>query len=174
MLSGPSIAPELAKCLPATVVVASDVEDVANFVQQSLSTSWFRVYTNPDVIGVEIAGAVKNVIALAAGILDGLKAGDNAKAALVTRGLVEITRLGMALGARPETFFGLAGVGDLITTCSSPIGRNRSAGERIGQGAGLQTVISESPAVIEGIPTSRAVLEMAEHLGRPGHVWDRQ
>ena len=134
VLSGPSIAPELARCLPATVVVACAVEGVARLVQNVLTTSAFRVYTNPDVLGVELAGALKNVIALAAGILDGLRAGDNAKAALLTRGLVEITRLGVALGARQETFVGLAGVGDLVTTCVSPVGRNRSAGERIGRG----------------------------------------
>ena len=134
-------------------------------MQQTLSTSWFRVYTSPDVLGLELAGALKNVIALAAGILDGLHAGDNAKAALVTRGLVEITRLGVALGARPETFGGLAGVGDLITTSVSPHGRNRSAGERIGRGISPEQVVAESKAVIEGIPTTRAVIELAERNG---------
>ncbi|MFH1747728.1 MAG: NAD(P)H-dependent glycerol-3-phosphate dehydrogenase [Planctomycetota bacterium] len=162
VLSGPSIAPEVARCLPATVVVASAVSEAAQFVQSVASTSWFRIYTNPDVLGVELAGALKNIIALAAGILDGLKAGDNAKAALITRGLVEITRLGVALGARAETFVGLAGVGDLVTTCVSPVGRNRSAGERIGQGKSAEEVISESVSVIEGIPTTKAVLELAE------------
>jgi glycerol-3-phosphate dehydrogenase (NAD(P)+) len=161
VLSGPSIAPEVAKCLPATVVVASDSPELAQLIQSVLSTSWFRVYTNPDVLGVELAGALKNVVALAAGILDGLRAGDNAKAALLTRGLVEIRRLGVALGARPQTFVGLAGVGDLVTTCVSPLGRNRSAGERIGGGASVDQVVQESPAVIEGIPTTRAVLELA-------------
>jgi glycerol-3-phosphate dehydrogenase (NAD(P)+) len=161
VLSGPSIAPELARCLPATVVVACASLDVARLVQRVLSTSAFRVYTSPDVLGVELAGALKNVIALAAGILDGLRAGDNAKAALLTRGLVEITRLGVALGARQQTFVGLAGVGDLVTTCVSPIGRNRSAGERIGRGVSLEAVIRESPSVIEGIPTTRAVLALA-------------
>jgi len=161
VLSGPSIAPELARCLPATVVVASSSPAVAKLVQSVLSNSAFRVYTNPDVLGVELAGALKNVIAIAAGILDGLRAGDNAKAALLTRGLVEITRLGVALGARQETFVGLAGVGDLVTTCVSPLGRNRSAGERIGRGASVEQVIRESPAVIEGIPTTRAVLALA-------------
>jgi len=161
VLSGPSIAPELARCLPATVVVACAVDEVARLVQSVLSTSAFRVYTSPDVLGVELAGALKNVIALAAGILDGLRAGDNAKAALLTRGLVEITRLGVALGARPQTFAGLAGVGDLVTTCVSPLGRNRSAGERIGRGVSVEQVIRESPAVIEGIPTTQAVLRLA-------------
>ena len=161
VLSGPSVAPELARCLPATVVVASDEAAVAERIQNVLSTHWFRVYTNPDVLGVELAGALKNVIALAAGVLDGLKAGDNAKAALLTRGLVEITRLGVALGARAETFFGLAGVGDLVTTCVSPVGRNRSAGERIGRGEPVEQVIRSGPSVVEGIPTTRAVIELA-------------
>lgn len=161
VLSGPSIAPEVARCLPATVVLAARDDAVAEHVRAALSTSWFRVYTNPDVIGVELAGAMKNVIALAAGILDGLHAGDNAKAALLTRGLVEMTRLGVALGARPQTFVGLAGVGDLITTCVSPLGRNRSAGEAIGAGKALKDVLNESEAVIEGVPTTQAVLALA-------------
>ena len=165
VLSGPNIARELARCLPATAVVACRQPDVAALVQQTVSTSWFRVYTSPDVAGVELAGALKNVIALAAGILDGLRAGDNAKAALVTRGLVEITRLGVALGARAETFGGLAGVGDLITTSVSPHGRNRSAGQRIGEGVPVEQVIAESTAVIEGIPTTKAVLRLAERYG---------
>lgn len=165
VLSGPNIARELARCLPATVVVACESTTVAELLQRTLGTSWFRVYTSPDVLGVELAGAVKNVVALAAGILDGLRAGDNAKAALVTRGLVEITRLGVALGARPETFSGLAGMGDLITTCVSPYGRNRSAGERIGQGARTAEVVEASPAVIEGIPTTRAVRALSERHG---------
>ena len=169
VLSGPSIAPELARCLPATVVAACPQKDVARLVQRVLTTSAFRVYTNPDVLGVELAGALKNVIALAAGILDGLHAGDNAKAALLTRGLVEITRLGVALGARQETFVGLAGVGDLVTTCVSPMGRNRSAGERIGRGVKVEDVVAESPSVIEGIPTTRAVLNLARqrHVEMP-------
>lgn len=161
VLSGPNIATELARCLPATMVAASESGEQAQLLQGTLGTSWLRVYTSVDMIGVELAGALKNVVALAAGILDGLRAGDNAKAALVTRGLVEITRLGVALGARPETFSGLAGVGDLITTCVSPYGRNRSAGEQIGQGRRPQEVIEASTAVIEGIPTTRAVLELA-------------
>jgi glycerol-3-phosphate dehydrogenase (NAD(P)+) len=161
VLSGPSIAHELARCLPATVVVASTDPEVADLVQAAVGTSWFRIYTNPDVIGVELAGALKNVIALAAGILDGLRAGDNAKSALVTRGLVEITRLAVAMHAQPETFVGLAGVGDLITTCISPHGRNRTAGQRIGEGRPVNEVVRDSVSVIEGIPTTRAVLELA-------------
>ncbi len=161
VLSGPSIAPEVARCLPATVVVACEDTEIAELVRDALSTSWFRVYTNPDVIGVELAGAMKNIIALAAGILDGLRAGDNAKAALLTRGLVEMTRLGVAAGARPQTFVGLAGVGDLITTCVSPLGRNRSAGEAIGRGRRLDDVLASSASVVEGVPTTRAVLALA-------------
>src|SRR6185437_2957016 len=133
-LSGPNIAAELAKCLPATAVAASADDALAQRVQSVFSTQWFRVYTNSDVIGVELAGAMKNVVAIAAGILDGLAAGNNAKAALVTRGLVEIQRLGVAMGAHADTFHGLAGLGDLITTCVSPEGRNRTVGERIGKG----------------------------------------
>lgn len=161
VLSGPSVAPEMGRCLPTTVVVAADLPELAAFFQGLLATSWFRVYTSTDTLGVELAGAVKNVIALAAGILDGLRAGDNAKAALITRGLVEITRLGAAMGAQPETFSGLAGLGDLITTCISPVGRNRSAGEAIGRGATLEDVLSGTSSVIEGVPTTRAVLHLA-------------
>lgn len=164
-LSGPSIAGELANCLPATVVAASDDRGVARIVQQTFSSQWFRVYTNTDILGVELAGAMKNVIAIAAGIIDGLKAGDNAKAALLTRGLVEIQRLGVAMGARPETFAGLAGMGDLVTTCISPYGRNRTAGEMIGKGMKPQAVIESTPSVIEGIPTTRSVLQLARRRG---------
>lgn len=160
-LSGPSIAAELARCLPATVVSASDDDRLNEQVQETFSSQWFRVYTNPDLLGVELAGATKNVIALAAGIVDGLKAGDNAKAALLSRGLVEITRLGAAMGARRETFAGLAGLGDLVTTCVSPMGRNRSAGQLIGQGRRVSEVIKSTPSVIEGIPTTRSVYHLA-------------
>lgn len=160
-LSGPSIAAELARCLPATVVVAGDPPELGRLVQDAFSSQWFRVYTNDDLLGVELAGAMKNVIALAAGILDGLKAGDNAKAALLSRGLVEITRLGTTMGARKETFAGLAGLGDLVTTCVSPMGRNRSAGEQIGRGMKAEAVIAGTPSVIEGIPTTRSVVQLA-------------
>ena len=165
VLSGPSIAAELAKCLPATVVVASEHAALADQLQELLSTTWFRVYTNSDVRGVEYAGALKNIIAIAAGILDGLRAGDNAKAALITRGLVEISRFGVAMGGKPETFAGLAGVGDLVTTCVSPHGRNRTAGEQIGEGVPVAEVIRESKSVIEGIPTTEAVMKLAERHG---------
>jgi glycerol-3-phosphate dehydrogenase (NAD(P)+) len=133
-------------------------------VQANFSTQWFRVYTNTDTIGVELAGATKNVIAIAAGILDGLAAGNNAKAALVTRGLVEITRLGVAMGAQESTFFGLAGLGDLITTCVSPEGRNRTVGERIGKGRKLQEILDSMDSVAEGVPTTKAVRELARRF----------
>ncbi len=160
-LSGPNIAMELARCLPATIVAASEDADLATGVQETFSSQWFRVYTNDDLLGVELAGATKNVIAIAAGIVDGLKAGDNAKAALLTRGLVEITRLGVALGAKRETFGGLAGLGDLVTTCVSPHGRNRTAGEMFGRGKKYDEVIAATPSVIEGIPTTRSVYQLA-------------
>jgi glycerol-3-phosphate dehydrogenase (NAD(P)+) len=160
-LSGPNIAGELARYLPGTAVAACEDDAIARHVQSTFSTQWFRVYTNADVIGVELAGATKNVIAIAAGVLDGLAAGNNAKAALVTRGLVEISRLGVAMGAKPETFQGLAGIGDLITTCVSPEGRNRTVGERIGKGQSLQAILSSMDSVAEGVPTTRSVRELA-------------
>jgi glycerol-3-phosphate dehydrogenase (NAD(P)+) len=162
-LSGPNIAAELAKYLPATAVAASTDDSVAQLVQRTFSTQWFRVYTNSDATGVELAGATKNIIAIAAGILDGLAAGNNAKAALVTRGLVEITRLGVAMGAQAETFNGLAGVGDLITTCVSPEGRNRSVGEQIGKGRKLAEVLEAMDSVAEGVPTTRSVMQLARN-----------
>ncbi|GMU83639.1 MAG: glycerol-3-phosphate dehydrogenase [NAD(P)+] [Planctomycetota bacterium] len=165
VLSGPTIAPEVAKCLPATVVVAGSPPVTAELVQQAMTTSWFRVYTNPDLLGVELGGALKNVIALAAGILDGLHAGDNAKAALLTRGLAEITRLAVAMGAYPETLMGLAGVGDLVTTCVSPLGRNRTAGQRIASGETIADITREGASVVEGIPTTGAALALAARLG---------
>lgn len=169
VLSGPSIAPEIAAGLPATVVVASEDLELATQVQQWLSTRTFRIYTNVDVIGVELGGAVKNVISIAAGIGDGLEIGDNAKAALLTRGLVEITRLGIAVGAHADTFKGLAGIGDLIVTCSSALSRNRTAGEKIGRGMSLDEVVRTSRGVIEGIDSTRSILELAErnHVEMP-------
>ncbi|MFB3891051.1 MAG: NAD(P)H-dependent glycerol-3-phosphate dehydrogenase [Phycisphaerae bacterium] len=164
-LSGPSIAPEVAKKLPATVAVASSEPDLAQRVQRLISRPYFRVYTNSDLTGVELAGATKNVIAIAAGVLDGLGAGDNAKAALLTRGLVEITRLGVALGARAETFAGLAGMGDLVTTCISPIGRNRSFGEAIGRGRSVKDALAATQSVVEGVPTTASVVELARKAG---------
>jgi glycerol-3-phosphate dehydrogenase (NAD(P)+) len=163
-LSGPNIAAEIARYLPATAVAACDDEEYARRVQDVFSTNWFRVYTNNDVIGVELAGATKNIIAIAAGIVDGLSAGNNAKAALVTRGLVEITRLGVAMGADEATFFGLAGLGDLITTCVSPEGRNRSVGEQIGKGRKLNDILQQMDSVAEGVPTTKSVHELSRRL----------
>jgi len=161
-LSGPTIATELAQCLPATMVAASDHPGFSERVQDLFTTSWLRVYTNPDLIGVELAGATKNVIAIAAGIIDGLSAGHNAKSALLARGLAEIARLGSAMGARTDTFFGVAGAGDLATTCFSPEGRNRSCGEALGKGTPLADYLAESLWVVEGVETTRGVLALAE------------
>ncbi len=164
-LSGPSIAPEVADKLVATVVVASQEDALGGRIQQAISRPYFRVYTNDDLVGVELAGATKNVIAIAAGMLDGLRAGDNAKAALVTRGLAEITRLGLAAGARAETFAGLAGVGDLVTTCISPIGRNRSFGQAVGEGRSVKETLEATRSVVEGVATTRSVVALAQRLG---------
>ncbi|MHB1157300.1 MAG: NAD(P)H-dependent glycerol-3-phosphate dehydrogenase [Phycisphaerales bacterium] len=161
VMSGPSIAQELAKCLPATVCVASEDAALAAEVQRIFTTNWYRVYTNPDVLGVELAGATKNVIAIAAGILDGLHAGYNAKSALLSRGLAEITRLGVAMGANAETFFGITGVGDLATTCFCPSGRNRSAGELLGKGMSLDQMLKQIPGVVEGVPTAKSIMQLA-------------
>lgn len=160
-LSGPTIAAELARGLPATMIAASDDTAFADRVQRLFSTSFLRVYTNPDLLGVEIAAATKNVIALAAGVLDGLQAGYNAKSALLARGLAEIARLGAAMGANRETFFGIAGVGDLATTCFSPEGRNRSCGEALGKGQKLDAYLRESPFVVEGVATTQSVMDLA-------------
>src|SRR2546423_4164658 len=163
-LSGPNIAAELAKYLSATAVAAAADEAIAVRVQETFSTQWFRVYTNRDAIGVELAGATKDVIAIAAGILDGRAAGNNAEAALVTRGLVEITRLGVAMGALEGTFQGLAGLGDLITTCVSPEGRNRTVGEQIGRGKKLADILAHMDSVAEGVTTTKAVVELARRF----------
>jgi glycerol-3-phosphate dehydrogenase (NAD(P)+) len=161
-LSGPTIAAELARCLPAAMIAASDDVEFARRVQLLFNTSWLRVYTNPDVLGVELAGAIKNVIAIAAGAVDGLNAGNNAKSSLLARGLAEIARLGSAMGAHPDTFFGIAGVGDLATTCFSPEGRNRSCGEAIGRGIAVDEYLRSTPFVVEGVSTVKAVLELAK------------
>jgi glycerol-3-phosphate dehydrogenase (NAD(P)+) len=162
VLSGPTIAAELARCLPAAMIAASDDEAFAKQVQVLFGNSWLRVYTNPDVLGVELAGAVKNVIAIAAGICDGLHAGANAKSALLARGLAEIVRLGAAMGANQSTFFGIAGVGDLATTCFSPEGRNRSCGEALGKGRKLEEYLAGQPFVVEGVATTKSVVELAK------------
>ena len=164
VLSGPTIADELARKLPATACAASYDEKLAKKVQRTFSVPWFRVYTNTDVVGVELAGAMKNIIAIAAGIIDGTKAGDNAKAALLTRGLAEITRLGVACGAKPQTFAGLTGLGDLVTTCISPTGRNRSFGERIGKGQSTEQAQRATESVVEGVATCKSVVAMARRF----------
>ena len=164
-LSGPTIADELARKLPATACVASPDEKLAARIQRTFSLSWFRVYTNTDIVGVELAGAMKNIIAIAAGIIDGTGAGDNAKAALLTRGLAEITRLGVAMGATPQTFSGLTGLGDLVTTCISPTGRNRSFGERIGRGQTVDHAQHANESVVEGIATCKSVVALARRYG---------
>ncbi|MEQ8767814.1 MAG: NAD(P)H-dependent glycerol-3-phosphate dehydrogenase [Planctomycetota bacterium] len=165
VLSGPSHAEEVARRLPASVVVGAEDQAVAERVQGVCSTDRFRIYTSPDPIGVELGGALKNPIAVAAGMIDGLGFGDNAKSALLTRGAVEIARLGQRLGARRETFFGLSGIGDLATTCFSRHSRNRSVGERIGRGERLQDILASTEKVAEGVWTARSVHGLAQRLG---------
>ncbi|MEE2719497.1 MAG: NAD(P)H-dependent glycerol-3-phosphate dehydrogenase [Planctomycetota bacterium] len=165
VLSGPTIATELAARLPAALIAASDNAGLARTVQDLLNVPWIRTYTLDDPVGVEIAGATKNVIALAAGMLDGLEVGDNAKSMLLSRGLAEISRLGESLGARLETFFGIAGVGDLATTCFSPFGRNRTCGEAIGRGESLEDYMDRTDSVVEGVASTRAVSSLAEREG---------
>ncbi len=162
VLSGPTIAEEIAKKLPATATAASRDERLAGAVQETFNTSYFRVYRNSDIVGVELAGAMKNVIAIAAGIVDGIQIGDNAKAALLCRGLAEITRLGVALDAKEQTFSGLSGLGDLVTTCISPMGRNRSFGQRVGRGTSVKDAIAATNSVVEGIATCKSVVDLAK------------
>ena len=166
VLSGPSHAEEVVRGLPATVVAASEQRDFSAHIQQVFSGERLRVYTSEDMLGVELAGALKNVIALAAGICDGLRFGDNCKAALITRGLVEIARLGKVMGAKPSTFSGLAGMGDLITTCFSPFGRNLAVGQAIGRGEKLKDILARMEQVAEGVATTCS----ARALARRHHV----
>ena len=162
VLSGPSHAEEVARDIPTTVVAASEDQELAEIVQSVFMSENFRVYTNSDVCGVEIGGALKNVIALCAGIVDGIGYGDNTKAALMTRGIAEITRLGVAMGAKRETFMGLTGIGDLIVTCTSMHSRNRRAGILLGQGKSLSETLSEIKMVTEGITSCSAAYELAK------------
>jgi len=164
VLSGPSHAEEVGRDMPTAVVVAAD-EDVAGAVQDLLMTPKFRVYTNPDVVGVELAGALKNVIALCTGVAEGLGFGDNTKAALMTRGLAEIARLGVSMGGHPLTFAGLAGVGDLIVTCTSQHSRNRRAGVALGQGKPLDQVLVEVGMVVEGVRTTKVAYDLSRTRG---------
>lgn len=164
-LSGPSHAEEIARGLPASVVAASGDWRLAQQVQKWFSTDRFRVYSTHDLLGTELGGALKNVIAIAAGICDGLGFGDNAKSALMTRGLVEMVRFGTMMGAEEETFYGLAGMGDLITTCVSPHGRNRRVGQWLGEGKTLEQILKETQQVAEGVFTSRSVYDLAAKKG---------
>lgn len=161
-LSGPSHAEEVANGIPTTVVAASEDIGAAEFIQDIFMTPLFRVYTNSDIVGVEIGGALKNVIALCAGISDGLGFGDNTKAALMTRGLAEISRLGISMGANPRTFAGLSGIGDLIVTCTSMHSRNRRAGILIGQGKTPEEAMKEVKMVVEGVTTTKAAYNLAK------------
>jgi glycerol-3-phosphate dehydrogenase (NAD(P)+) len=162
VLSGPSHAEEVSRGIPTTVVAASKNQELAIKIQQGFSTETFRIYTNSDVVGVELAASVKNVIALAAGISDGLGLGDNTKGALLTRGMVEMIRLGKKMGAEEQTFFGLAGIGDLITTCISRHSRNRNLGEFIASGMGLKEALSKMVMVAEGVETTKSVYQLAQ------------
>ncbi len=165
ILSGPSHAEEIVRGLPASVVVAGGDRDLRVLVRDGLIGETFRVYTNPDALGVELAGALKNILGVAAGICDGLGFGDNAKAALLTRGLVEMARFAVDLGARQPTFWGLAGVGDALTTCYSPFGRNLSVGRKVGGGQTLAEALSGMNDVAEGVTTTRSVRGQAQARG---------
>ena len=164
-VSGPSHAEEVATEIPTAVVVASRHKIIAETALQMLGTKFFRVYTNPDVVGVELGGALKNIFAIACGVCDGIKMGDNTKAALVTRGLHEMSRLGMRMGGKQSTFSGLSGMGDLVVTCFSQYSRNRLLGEKIGQGKNATEALKEMTMVAEGYPTSRSAHGLAQKYG---------
>jgi glycerol-3-phosphate dehydrogenase (NAD(P)+) len=164
-LSGPNLAKEVAGGQPSATVVACRDQDVARGLQGAFMAPYFRVYTNPDVVGVELGGSMKNVIAIAAGIAAGMGFGDNAKASLITRGLAEIARLGAAMGGNPLTFAGLAGMGDLVATCYSPLSRNRTVGEQLGKGRKLEEITGEMKMVAEGVKSSKPLCTMAERHG---------
>ena len=162
VLSGPSHAEEVGRGLPTTCVVGAKSKATAEFLQEAFMNDFFRVYISPDILGIEIGGALKNVIALAAGIADGLGYGDNTKAALITRGIAEITRLGVKMGGKAESFSGLTGIGDLIVTCASMHSRNRRAGILIGQGKTMQEAMDEVQMVVEGVNSAKAGLALAK------------
>lgn len=164
-LSGPSFAIEMIEGQPTAVVAASGSRDAAELVQGLLTAGPLRVYTSTDVLGTELAGAFKNVIAIAAGMGEGLGLGDNPRAALITRGLAELARLGAAMGADPRTFSGLAGMGDLVLTCCGALSRNRALGVALGRGETMESYLSSHPVVVEGVPTARIALRMAERAG---------
>ena len=164
-LTGPNLAKEIASGQPAAAVIGCEDEEGAKAMQRAFMSDRFRVYTNEDVPGCELGGAIKNVIAIAAGIGDGMGFGDNSKAALITRGFAEMARLGVALGGKALTFAGLAGMGDLIATCTSPLSRNRHVGEELGKGRKLEEVIGQMNMVADGVKTSRVVVELADRVG---------
>lgn len=164
ILSGPSHAEEVSRRIPTTVVAAGIRNKIAKLVQEAFMTSYFRVYVNEDLRGVELGGAIKNVIAVGAGISDGAGFGDNTKAALMVRGIYEITRLGVKMGAQPRTFAGLSGIGDLIVTCMSKHSRNRYVGEQVGMGRKLEDVLKEMVMIAEGVPTTKSVYELSKKL----------
>ena len=165
VLSGPNLAREIINAMPASTVVASADAAAAREAQRIINSSVFRVYTNDDVIGVELCGALKNIFAIAAGICDGMDFGDNSKATIITRGLAEIARLGTAAGANPATFAGLAGMGDLVATCASTLSRNHYVGEQLAAGRSLDAIRREMHSVAEGVDTTRAALDLADRLG---------
>ena len=163
-MSGPSLAGEVALGVPTAVVAAHPEDGIAATVQEWFHRPTLRVYTSTDVLGVELGGALKNVIAIGAGMCDGLGLGDNSKAALLTRAIVEITRIGVACGARPETFSGLSGLGDLVVTCFSKLSRNRGLGERLGRGEKLEQILESTQTVAEGYPTANSAFQLARRL----------
>lgn len=164
VLSGPSFAREVARDVPTVVTVAAVNLDIATLIQHVFATAYFRVYTNDDLVGVELGGSVKNVIAIAAGIIDGLGLGLNSRAALITRGQTEIRRLGLALGANPRTFTGLAGIGDLILTCTGTLSRNHTVGKKIGEGMKLKEILDEMRMVAEGVKTAKSVYNLSRKI----------
>lgn len=165
VLSGPSHAEEVSRGIPTTCVVGADKKETAEYIQNLFMNEFFRVYTSPDILGIELGGALKNVVALAAGMADGLGYGDNTKAALITRGIHEIGRLGIAMGGKVESFTGLTGIGDLIVTCASMHSRNRRAGILIGQGKTMQEAMDEVKMVVEGVYSAKAAMKLAQKYG---------
>ncbi|VAX37929.1 Glycerol-3-phosphate dehydrogenase [NAD(P)+] [hydrothermal vent metagenome] len=167
VLSGPTIASEVAKGIPSTAVIASDQRAIAQKIQKVFNSETFRIYTNTDIIGTELGGSIKNIIALACGVCDGLGFGSNTKAALLTRGLAEMTRLGKAMGGKSKTFSGLTGLGDLVTTCFSPKSRNRTVGEQLGKGKSIKTIMASMEMVAEGVETVKAAYKLSQKLNVP-------
>ena len=169
-LSGPTFAAEIAGGMPSAIVLAGRDAETTQFVQRAISTDRFRTYSSDDVTGVLVGGAIKNVVAIAAGVSDGLGFGSNARAALITRGLAEITRIGVAMGAQPATFAGLSGIGDLVLTCSSDTSRNRKVGLALGRGRTMAEILGETRMVAEGVKTTKVAYELARKLGVPAPI----